>query len=133
MDIEVFAICDAATESGGKLNILGAFDSLYGSKLPIVHPHCSIALRIRYSKIEEGQHTIRINFVDEDGKPVLPSVNGRADIKFKEGQRYAASNLILGINNLKLEKEGHYSIDLAIDGKSERSLPLFAKIRRPKP
>ena len=67
MDIEVFAICDAATESGGKLNILGAFDSLYGSKLPIVHPHCSIALRIRYSKIEEGQHTIRINFVDEDG------------------------------------------------------------------
>ena len=30
MKVEVFALCDAATESQGKLNILGTFDRLSG-------------------------------------------------------------------------------------------------------
>ncbi|MCX6353910.1 MAG: hypothetical protein NTZ78_03260 [Candidatus Aureabacteria bacterium] len=130
MDIEIFSLCDAATESVGKLNILGAFDTLYSAKLPCVHPQCSVALRIRYSRIEQGNHQIRINFVNEDGKAVLPSLNGGTDIKFGENQQYAVSNLILNIHNLKLEKEGHYSIDLAVDGKSAKSLPLFLKVRQ---
>ena len=28
MNIEIFALCDAATESEGKVSLLGAFDSL---------------------------------------------------------------------------------------------------------
>ncbi len=128
MDIEVFALCDAATEAGGKLNILGAFDCLYAHKFPVMHPQCSVALRMRFSRIEEGTHKIRINFVDEDGKAVLPGLNANTDIKFKEEQQYVVSNLILNIHNLKIEKAGRYSIDLAINGKSEKSLPLFVKM-----
>ena len=130
MEIEIFALCDAATESGGKLNILGAFDTLYARKLPATHPQCAVVLRVRYSRIEAGKHTIRINFVDEDGKAILPSLDGGTDIKFREGQQYAVSNLILNIHNLKLSKEGQYSIDLAVDGKFEKSLPLFLKVRK---
>ncbi|MCX6339352.1 MAG: hypothetical protein NTX71_05475 [Candidatus Aureabacteria bacterium] len=133
MDIEVFALCDAATETGGKLNILGAFDCLYAQKFPVIHPQCSVALRIRFSQIEEGGHRIKINFVDEDGKPILPSLNANVEIKFKEEQHYVVSNLILNIHNFKIEKAGQYSIDLAIDGKSEKSLPLFVRIVRPRP
>ena len=29
MNKEVFVLCDAATETVGKLNILGAFDNIY--------------------------------------------------------------------------------------------------------
>ena len=133
MDIEVFALCDAATEAGGKLNLLGAFDCLYAHKFPVMHPQCSVALRIRFSRIEEGSHKIRINFVDEDGKPLLPSLNANTDIKFKEHQQYVVSNLILNIHNLKVEKAGRYSIDLAINGKSEKSLPLFVRMAPPRP
>ena len=35
VDIEVFTICDAATISCGKLNILGSFDRLYYQEVPI--------------------------------------------------------------------------------------------------
>jgi hypothetical protein len=28
MNLELFALCDAATEAGGKLNLLGAFDAI---------------------------------------------------------------------------------------------------------
>jgi len=59
MNIELFVLCDAATDQQGKLNILGAFDSLWAQKVPVSHPQCAVALRIRFSKIEEGEHNIK--------------------------------------------------------------------------
>ena len=55
MDIQIAALCDAATDSHGKLNILGTFDTINAGQMPAVHPQCSIALRLVFSKMEEGQ------------------------------------------------------------------------------
>ena len=38
MKVEIFALCDAATESQGKLNLLGTFDQLVAGSVPVVHP-----------------------------------------------------------------------------------------------
>ena len=130
MHVEVFTLCDAATGDRGKLNILGAFDAIFAAKMPTVHPQCSITLRIRFESIEQGEHKITVNFVDADGKHVIPPLNATKQVKFGEGQRYASSNLILNIQGLKLVAYGEYSIDLAIDGKQEASLPLLVKERR---
>jgi hypothetical protein len=127
MTIEVFAICDAATDSQGKLNLLGAFDSIWAARVPIVHPHCAIALRIRFSRIEEGQHSIRFNVIDEDGKSILPNIDGNLNIKFGTDDDTVAANLIINLQGFKLEKHGAYSVDVAIDGRHEGSLPLFVK------
>ena len=51
MNIEAFLLCDAATGHQGKLNVLGAFDTIYAKQLPVIHPACAIALRIRFTKI----------------------------------------------------------------------------------
>ena len=69
MDVEAFILCDCATDQQGKLNILGAFDRLYTRKIPAVHPACAVAVRLRFSKFEEGEHTIKINLIDADGNP----------------------------------------------------------------
>jgi len=127
MHVEVFTLCDAATGDRGKLNILGAFDTIFSAKMPSVHPQCSIALRIRFESIEQGEHKITVNFVDADGKHIIPPLNATKQVKFREGQRYSSSNLILNIQGLKLAAYGEYSIDLAIDGKQEASLPLLVK------
>jgi len=130
MHLEVFSLCDAATADTGKLNVLGAFDTIWCSRMPAVHPQCSIALRIRFGAIERGEHKISVNFVDTDGKHILPPANGTIKINFPKEQRSGSSHLILNIQGLKLEKYGEYSIDLAIDGRSEASLPLFVKKRQ---
>lgn len=127
MNVEVFVLCDAATDNHGKLNILGAFDSIWAQKVPVVHPFCAIALRIRFLRIEEGTHPIRINVVDEDGKPVMPSIDGNLNIKFSTDDESLAANLIVNLQGLKLERFGNYSIDLAINGRHEASVPLFLK------
>ena len=70
MNIEAFLLCDAATDQQAKLNILGAFDIVFAKKVPAIHPACAVALRIRFQKIEEGNHSIRIYIIDEDGKGI---------------------------------------------------------------
>ncbi|OGX14957.1 MAG: hypothetical protein A2166_03705 [Omnitrophica WOR_2 bacterium RBG_13_41_10] len=130
MNIEVFSLCDAATVDVGKLNILGAFDTIWTVNMPAVHPQCAIALRVRFENIERGEHRVTVNFVDLDGRHIIPSANGTININFPNEQRSGSANLILNMQMLKLEKYGEYSIDLAIDGRSLASLPLFVRARR---
>ena len=131
MNIEVFSLCDAATvDVAGKLNVLGAFDTISSSNMPTVYPQCAIALRIRFENIERGEHRVTVHFVDLDGKHIVPSANGKINIHFPDGQRSGSANLVLNLQMLKLEKFGEYSIDLAVDGRNEASLPLFVRERK---
>ena len=127
MTIEVFALCDAATENGGKLNLLGAFDAIMAPKLPMVHPSCAVVLRMRFKRIEAGPHRVRVNLVDADGKHVTPSFDTELHVGVAEGDEGAVANLILNFQQLRLEAYGRYSIDLAVDGRQEGSLPLYIK------
>jgi hypothetical protein len=131
MNIEMFSLCDAATiDAAGKLNVLGAFDTIWTANMPIVYPQCAIALRIRFEKIEKGEHRITVNFVDLDGKHIIPPAIGVININFPDDQRSGSANLVFNIQMLKIEKFGECSIDLAVDGRREASLPLFIKIRQ---
>ena len=130
MQIEIFALCDAATADFGKLSMLGAFDTIWATKAPTVHSQCAIALRVRFERIERGEHKVIVQFVDIDGKNVIPPAQGAITMNFPEEQSSSSANLILNIQALKLEKFGQYSIDLAIDGQQRASLPLFVKERK---
>ena len=131
MQIEVFSLCDAATvDVAGKLNVLGAFDSILTGSMPMVYPQCSLALRIRFESIERGAHKVSVNFVDIDGKHIIPPANGTININFSDEQRSGSTNLVFNLQMLKLEKYGEYSIDLAVDSKKEASLPVFILLKK---
>ena len=134
MDVEIFALCDAATDSAGKLNILGAFDKIGAQKLPAVYPRCSVALRVRFDRIEQGTHRIKINVVEADGQPIMPAFDNEINVSFPGEVQSLCANLVLQINGLKFEKLGSYAIDLAIDGRHEKSLPVYVlKVKGKKP
>lgn len=125
MKVELFAIADYAANQGGKLTIVGVFDTLVGSQMPIVHPSCSIAIKLRFEKIEEGSKRIRLNLSDEDGRSVLPSIDIPIDVQMRDDQHTCTREIVANLNNLKLERPGEFSFDLAIDGRHEASIPLF--------
>lgn len=131
MQIEVFSLCDAATDTAGKLNILGAFDMILVSKVPVVYPQCAVALRMRFERIERTEHKIQVHFVDKDGRNVIPPLESQMKVHFIDEQRSVSVNMILHIHGLKLDQAGEYSIDLAVDDQQKSSLPLFVK-ERPK-
>ena len=127
MNLELFALCDAATEAGGKLNLLGAFDAIVAPNAPAVHPSCAVALRLRFQRIEAGPHRVKIAVVDADGKHALPPFETEIRIGVAPGDESAVANLILNLQQLRLEKFGRYSIDLAVDGRQEGALPFYLK------
>lgn len=133
MNIQLSVLCDAATDYGGKLNILGTFDTIVTNHLPAFHPQCSVALRIAFSKIEEGQHKVKMNFVNEDGKFVMPSIDMPVDVTIPPDANFLVRNFIINIQQLKFDDPGQYAIDVAIDGRQETSIPLFVRHQKPKP
>jgi len=128
MYVEIFSLCDAATvDIGGKLNILGAFDTIWAGGIPVGYPHFAVALRIRFDNIEKGEHRLVVNFVDADGKHIIPSVNSLVNINFPSEQRSGSVSSVLNIQMLRFENYGEYSIDLSIDGVTKASLPLYVR------
>ena len=127
MKVEIFTLCDAATDQFGKLNVLGSFDLLCSSVEPFAHPSCTIALRIRFSKIEEGNHTLRITLTDDDGQAIVPSMNGSFEIYMAPEAVSYAQNLIFNLQSLEFPKFGDYSFNLYLDEKLIDSLPLYLR------
>jgi len=125
MNVELFVLCEAATDYQGKISILGTFDSIYGRVLPVVHPHCAVAVRLRFSRSEEGEHLIKINIIDEDGKSVVKPFETKGDVRFGDIPRTSmAVNMILNLQGLKFGNFGEYAVDLSLDGRHVASLPL---------
>jgi hypothetical protein len=126
MNAEIFTLCDAATvDATGKLNILGSFDRLNAKDVPIVHPHCALAVKLRFERIEEGERKIRITFIDPDGSSILPPVDVTAAVRFSGNESSSTTSLALAIQQLKLPNFAEYSIDLAVDGRHLVSVPLI--------
>jgi len=127
MKVEIFTLCDAATNSAGKLNILGSFDTLWGKEKPITYPACAIAMKIRFEKIEEGNHRIKLTFADADGKLVMPSIDASAAVRFKPEDATTTAIFVLNLQRIKFDRFGEYTIDFAIDGRQEGSIPLYVR------
>jgi hypothetical protein len=128
MKVEIFTLCDAATaDAGGKLNILGSFDRLNANSIPVTHPLCALAIKMRFERLEEGQKRISISFVDADGTAVMPTLDAGSQVTFPPGESSVTACIVLQIQQMKLPNFGDYSIDLAVDGRHEASIPLFVK------
>ena len=127
MQLEILTFCDAAAEYGGRLNILGAADTIIAADLPLKYPHCALVARMRAARIEEGDHTVRLMIIDADGHTIL-NVDGKLAIRFASGAG-GAVNLIINAQNLEFKEPGEYAIELAVDGIQLGSSPLFVRLR----
>ena len=53
MEVQVATLCDSAHDYNHKLCIMGTFDTICSTHLPVVHPQCAIALRICFKPGDE--------------------------------------------------------------------------------
>lgn len=131
MQLEILTFCDAATEYGGRLNILGATDTIVVPVTPFKYPNCAVVARLRAARIEEGNHTIRLMIIDADGQPIL-NVDGRMEIRFHQGIG-GAMNMIIHAQQLEFKNTGDYAIEFAVDGIQLGSSAFFVHAREPVP
>ncbi|MBK1876079.1 DUF6941 family protein [Pelagicoccus mobilis] len=125
MFVEIFSICDAATDSAGKLNILGTFEGIAAPKAPVSRERCSVAVRMRFVEEEAGEHTIQVQLVDKEGTRIGPGIGAKLNVKFTPGRPSIAQNLVLNINNLQFPAFGVYELQLWVDGVKKSYLPII--------
>jgi hypothetical protein len=124
MEIQVATLCDSASDYNGKLCILGTFDTICSSGVPIVHPHCSLALRICFKPGDEGQHSVTVRFINDDGKPIMEPFREQIDIKLPNEAYFLTRNLILNFQRLTFASTGQFSIDVSVDEEMLARIPL---------
>ena len=137
MDIQIATLCDFTADYGnGKLVINGTFDALRAPQLPVVHPHCSLAMRICVLPEDSGDHKMTINIIDEDGNSIDPSkmpIRAEMPIQVPDEVPFLTRNLVLNFQGLKFPCEGIYHVDVTIDGELVVRLPLRIAQTRDKP
>jgi hypothetical protein len=128
MDLLIAALCDYAADYGGKLVVMGAFDTLVTRDLPAIHPQCAVALRFLFRKEDEGVLDLKITFVDEDGKPIMPPLETPSEIVVPDEVFFLTRNFVLNMQHLRFEVDGLYAVDVSANGEPIASIPL--QVRR---
>jgi hypothetical protein len=127
MNIQTAVLCDAATDDNGKLNLLGAFDTIYARELPAIHPQCAVALRVTFLAGDEGKRQLKLNFVDADGHAIMPPIEIPVEVALPDDMHFGTRNFIINIQQLKFETPGLFSMDLSLDGQPQANIPLLVK------
>jgi hypothetical protein len=129
MNIQTAVLCDAATDDNGKLNLLGAFDTIYAPQMPAVHPQCAVALRVTFTAGDEGRHNLQLNFMDADGRSIMPNFPPiPVEVTLPEDRHFVTRNFIVNIQQLRFSEAGLYSVDIRLDNQSQASIPLLVKL-----
>ena len=127
MNVQIAVLCDAATDDNGKMNLLGAFDTIYAQQLPAVHPQCAVALRVTFAADDEGQRKLKLNFINADGRAIMPAIEVPVKVTLPDDAHFLTRNFIVNIQQLKFAEAGLYSMDVRLDDKSQASIPLLVK------
>lgn len=118
-------LCDSAADYQGKLSLLGAFDTVCARELPVVHPQCSLALRIVFDRDDAGRHQLRIRCLDPSGKECLPPFEPVIDVAFPTPfLPFVTRNIVLNLQRVKFEKPGFYRFRVEADGELHTEIPL---------
>jgi hypothetical protein len=127
MQLLLATLCDSAADYSGKLCILGAFDTLCAQEFPVVHPQCSLALRMLFYPKDSGRHQLSIQLEDEVGQVVIPesALAATIDVSLPPGSvPFVTRNLVRNLQHLRFEEPGIYRFEIKRNGRQVISLPL---------
>src|SRR5688572_33395724 len=97
MKIELLALADFAADYGGKLSVVGIFDTIFARQMPAVHAHCCLAVKLRFDRDEEGPKRLRLVICNDDGKLVMPAMEIPIQVSIPPG---AETNTIQVVANI---------------------------------
>ncbi len=124
MEIEFLIVADAVEAINGKLYMLGGgWDKNYASAFPApVRLGLAIGFLVDWDETNE-QHQVRIAFLDEDGKEIMPEITGNFEVGRPPGLRAGApQRAVMAINaGFPVPRAGAYEIKVHSAG-HERSV-----------
>lgn len=124
MNVIMAVACDSAVEYAGRLCVLGTFDTIAGTQLPIVKPHCSLVVQIQWDKSDEGRHRIQARFMNEDGSRTLNDLESAVQVTIPDPRLFLTTNHIINLQQLKFHQAGTYLIAVVVDDQTEAEIHI---------
>ena len=131
MEVAFALLADAANVSReGKLNVLGAFDRIYGGQFPLTWPRMVLVTRFVASPAEFGaEKALEIVTLDADGKR-LGAATGKMQVPTPPaGGRALKINHVLPMT-VTFPGPGEYSIEILVNGEPKAAVPLEVVARQ---
>ncbi|MFA6165370.1 MAG: hypothetical protein WC700_02055 [Gemmatimonadaceae bacterium] len=128
MELKYAHIADYAGDgANGKTIVVGIFDTInVGQAVPqIVTPPMCVAVVIEADVSEGSTHALKMQFVNEDGVPVVPQIEGTVAFFPGGPTRPMQAKLFLQFAPFPLPKTGDYSFDIFVDQRRIGTLPLY--------
>ena len=128
MDLSLFLAADYATvDASGKLNVLGAFNTIFASQFPTRHASMHLVVRLQPQLGEFGDtRQLRIELVDEDSTRLL-EMSGEVQIPDAHGEQQPEFTTVIGLQGVAFPHPGVYEFRLFVDKDSERLSPALSK------
>ena len=125
MQLLLATLCDSAADYQGKLCVLGAFDTLCAPQFPVVHPQCSLAVRLLFHPPDLGRHEMAIQLQDGELREIMPAFTPVIDVSFpREQVPFVTRNLVLNLQRLRFDQPGVYRFAISMDGHEIANVPL---------
>ncbi|HLP00587.1 MAG TPA: hypothetical protein VK163_01080 [Opitutaceae bacterium] len=125
MQLEILTLCREARYNGQVLDIAGAFDIFVTPRMPLIVPTCWLAGRVRFERIEEGDHQLKLMIMDADGRLVVPEISEDLTVQFARDLPTVCKAFAIQFNQLVLPEHGEYAIKVAVDRISLASVPIY--------
>jgi len=127
MNVQLATLCDSASDYSGKLCILGAFDTLCSREFPVVHPQCSLVIRLIFEPGDAGRYQFEVGCVDQSGTAIMPvlPLEPAIDVVFPGNFiPFVTRNIVLNLQRIRFEKAGVYRWVLRSGNETLVSIPL---------
>ncbi len=125
MQLEILTLCREARYNGQVLDVAGAFDIFATPRVPLIVPVCWLAGRVRFERIEEGPHQLKIMVIDADGRPVVPEITEDVSVQFGRDLPTVCKAFAIQFTQFVLPNLGEYAVKVAIDRISLASIPIY--------
>ena len=122
--IEIFCLCESASDQNGRLSIMGTFETVQALQFPVVLHRAMVVLRIRFWPEEGSRHQVRLTATDPDGRQLIVPLDSGAAFQPRCDDQSFAYNILVHLQELRLEGPGEHTIDFYLNGNLEGRLPF---------
>jgi len=113
-------VCDYASLSeGGKLNVLGTFESISPKEFPYTHPQLYVVTNVSIKKPGNYKQFIKI-LRERDNQEIIKPFEFGISISEPKTLGEAKVGVIAQLNNIKFEESGRYLVQIFIDDEKIR-------------
>jgi hypothetical protein len=106
----------SAEQVGGKLNVMGVFDSIRSSVFPVAHPKMFLVFRVMSDNPDSGQPgTARMRLRDDDNAELAELSIDFVAPTVPPGE-FATHNFIMELVNVVFTRPGMYNFQVEVGG-----------------